>query len=265
MKFPFYQVDAFAVKPFKGNPAAVFLLESAREDSWLQAVAEEINLPETAFLLPKGHDYQLRWFTPTTEVGLCGHATIASAHILYEFGFYDLDETINFHTRSGIISSTINRGTIELDMPRLSIKASPMPDGLLNILGIEPLETYVTEAKTLIAEMPTAELIRSFVPDFKQIEKLDFEGLAITALSDDPRFDFISRYFSPRDGIPEDPVTGMTHCALAPYWEAKLGKSDFHAYQASSRGGELWLRVTPNRVFVGGKAVTVLAGEMLKQ
>lgn len=265
MKFPFYQVDAFAVKPFKGNPAAVFLLESAREDSWLQAVAEEINLPETAFLLPKGHDYQLRWFTPTTEVGLCGHATIASAHILYEFGFYDLDETINFHTRSGIISSTINRGTIELDMPRLSIKASPMPDGLLNILGTEPLATYVTEAKTLIAEMPTAELIRSFVPDFKQIEKLDFEGLAITALSDDPRFDFISRYFSPRDGIPEDPVTGMTHCALAPYWEAKLGKSDFHAYQASSRGGELWLRVTPNRVFVGGKAVTVLAGEMLKQ
>ena len=265
MKFPFYQVDAFAVKPFKGNPAAVFLLEGAREDSWLQAVAEEINLPETAFLLPKGHDYQLRWFTPTTEVGLCGHATIASAHILYEFGFYDLDETINFHTRSGIISSTINRGTIELDMPRLSIKASPMPDGLLNILGTEPLATYVTEAKTLIAEMPTAELIRSFVPDFKQIEKLDFEGLAITALSDDPRFDFISRYFSPRDGIPEDPVTGMTHCALAPYWEAKLGKSDFHAYQASSRGGELWLHVTPNRVFVGGKAVTVLAGEMLKQ
>ena len=265
MKFPFYQVDAFAVKPFKGNPAAVFLLESAREDSWLQAVAEEINLPETAFLLPKGHDYQLRWFTPTTEVGLCGHATIASAHILYEFGFYDLDETINFHTRSGIISSTINRGTIELDMPRLSIKASPMPDGLLNILGTEPLATYVTEAKTLIAEMPTAELIRSFVPDFKQIEKLDFEGLAITALSDDPRFDFISRYFSPRDGIPEDPVTGMTHCALAPYWEAKLGKTDFHAYQASSRGGELWLHVTPNRVFVGGKAVTVLAGEMLKQ
>ena len=265
MKFPFYQVDAFAVKPFKGNPAAVFLLESAREDSWLQAVAEEINLPETAFLLPKGHDYQLRWFTPTTEVGLCGHATIASAHILYEFGFFDLDETINFHTRSGIISSTINRGTIELDMPRLSIKASPMPDGLLNILGTEPLATYVTEAKTLIAEMPTAELIRSFVPDFKQIEKLDFEGLAITALSDDPRFDFISRYFSPRDGIPEDPVTGMTHCALAPYWEAKLGKSDFHAYQASSRGGELWLHVTPNRVFVGGKAVTVLAGEMLKQ
>lgn len=265
MKFPFYQVDAFAVKPFKGNPAAVFLLEGAREDSWLQAVAEEINLPETAFLLPKGHDYQLRWFTPTTEVGLCGHATIASAHILYEFGFYDFDETINFHTRSGIITSTFNRGTIELDMPRLNAKPIPIPDGLLDILGTEPLATFVSDANTLIAEMPSADHIRSFLPDFKQIEKLDFEGLAITALSDDPRFDFISRYFSPRDGIPEDPVTGMTHCALAPYWEAKLGKSDFHAYQASSRGGELWLHVTPNRVFVGGKAVTVLAGEMLKQ
>ena len=265
MKFPFYQVDAFAVKPFKGNPAAVFLLESAREDSWLQAVAEEINLPETAFLLPKGHDYQLRWFTPTTEVDLCGHATIASAHILYEFGFYDFDETINFHTRSGIITSTFNRGTIELDMPRLNVKPTHIPDGLLKILGTETLATFVSDANTLIAEMPSAELIRIFVPDFKKIELLDFEGLAITALSDDPRFDFISRYFSPRDGIPEDPVTGMAHCALGPYWEAKLGKSNLHAYQASPRGGEVWLRTTLNRVFVGGKAVTVLAGEMLRQ
>jgi len=265
MKFPFYQVDAFAVKPFKGNPAAVFLLESAREDSWLQAVAEEINLPETAFLLPKGHDYQLRWFTPTTEVDLCGHATIASAHILYEFGYYDFEETINFHTRSGIITSTFNRGTIELDMPRLNVKPCPMPDDLLIILGAEPVTTFVSDANTLIAEMPSAEYIRSFVPDFKKIEKLDFEGLTITAPSDDPRFDFISRYFSPRDGIPEDPVTGMAHCALGPYWEAKLGKSNLHAYQASARGGEVWLRVAPNRVFVGGKAVTVLAGEMLRQ
>ncbi len=241
------------------------MLESAREDSWLQAVAEEINLPETAFLLPKGHDYQLRWFTPTTEVDLCGHATIASAHILYEFGFYDFDEIINFHTRSGIITSTFNRGTIELDMPRLNVKPCPIPDGLFNILGTEPLATFVSDANTLIAEMPSAEHIRSFVPDFKQIEKLDFEGLAITAISDDPRFDFISRYFSPRDGIPEDPVTGMAHCALGPYWEAKLGKSNLRAYQASARGGEVWLRITPNRVFVGGKAVTVLAGEMLRQ
>ena len=265
MKFPFYQVDAFAVKPFKGNPAAVFLLESARDDSWLQAVAEEINLPETAFLLPKGHDYQLRWFTPTTEVDLCGHATIASAHILYEFGYYDFEETINFHTRSGIITSTFNRGTIELDMPRLNVKATPMPEGLPKILGTEPVATLVSDAKTLIAEMPTSEHIRNFSPNFDEIENLDFEGLAITALSDDPRFDFISRYFSPRAGIPEDPVTGMAHCALGPYWEAKLGKSNLHAYQASARGGEVWLRVTPNRVFVGGKAVTVLAGEMLRQ
>jgi PhzF family phenazine biosynthesis protein len=265
MKYPIYQVDAFSVKPFNGNPAAVMLLENERSSQWMQSVAQEINLSETAFLCPKGHDYELRWFTPTTEVDLCGHATIASAHILYEFGFYDPDETINFHTRSGIISSTFKRGTIELNMPRFSFEPATAPSGLIDILGSKPLAVAVSENDTLIAELSSAQLIRDFKPNFEEIGKLAHDGLAITAVSDDPQFDFISRYFSPQTGIPEDPVTGMAHCVLAPYWESKTEKRAFHAFQASPRGGELWIRLTDKRAFIGGKAITVLKGEMLKQ
>ena len=265
MKYPIYQVDSFAIKPFKGNPAAVLLLEDVRSDNWMQSVAQELNLSETAFLRPKGHDYELRWFTPTTEVDLCGHATIASAHILYEFGFYDPDETINFHTRSGILSSTFRRGTIEISMPRFSFSLAGVPTGLVDLLGVKPEAVAVSENNTLIAELANAGMVRDFKPDYDEIGKLAHEGLAITALSDDPRYDFISRYFSPQTGIPEDPVTGMAHCLLAPYWESKTGKTSFHAYQASPRGGEIWIRLTDKRAFIGGKAITVMKGEMLKQ
>ncbi|MGI6258852.1 MAG: PhzF family phenazine biosynthesis protein [Anaerolineaceae bacterium] len=265
MKYPIYQVDAFAVKPFKGNPAAVVMLEESHPGSWMQSVAQEVNLSETAFLRPKGHDYELRWFTPTTEVDLCGHATLASAHILYEFGFYDPDETISFHTRSGVISSTFSRGTIELNMPRFGFKPAKTPAGLVEILGVEPVAVSLSENDTLIAEMPNAALIRDFKPVCDEINNLAHEGLAITALSDDPKYDFISRYFSPQTGVPEDPVTGMAHCLLGPYWQDKTGKRSFHAYQASARGGEVWIRLTDTRAFIGGKAVTVFKGEMLKQ
>lgn len=265
MKYSIYQVDAFAVKPFKGNPAAVMLLEEVKSDRWMQSVAQEINLSETAFLRPKGHDYELRWFTPTTEVDLCGHATIASAHILYEFGYYDPDETINFHTRSGVITSTFNRGTIELSMPRFKFEPTSAPEGLLEILGVTPVAVAVSENDTLIAELENADLVRNFKPDTDEINKLAHEGLAITALGDDGKYDFVSRYFSPQTGIPEDPVTGMAHCLLGPYWESKTGKQTFRAYQASPRGGELWIRLSDKRAFIGGKAITVMKGEMLKQ
>jgi PhzF family phenazine biosynthesis protein len=265
MKFPFYQVDAFAVKPFKGNPAAVILMEDTREDSWLQAVAQEINLSETAFLRPKGHDYELRWFTPTTEVDLCGHATIASAHILYEFGFYDLDEMINFHTRSGVLTSTFNRGTIEINMPRLKVTPLATPPLLKEILGFEPLAAAESENGVLVAELASEEQVRQFSPNYDLISQLDHTDFALTASGEGTKFDFISRFFSPKTGIPEDPVTGMAHCLLGPYWEAKTGKNQFHAFQASARGGEVWVRLAEKRAYIGGKAVTVLKGEMLKQ
>jgi len=265
MKFPFYQVDAFAVKPFKGNPAAIIMMEDAREDSWLQAVAQEINLSETAFLSPKGHDYELRWFTPTTEVDLCGHATIASAHILYEFGFYDQEEMINFHTRSGVLSSTFNRGTIEISMPRLKVTPVSAPAILNEILGFEPLAVAESENKVLIAELSNPDQVRNFIPNYDLISQLNHLDLALTVSGEGTKFDFISRFFSPKTGIPEDPVTGMAHCLLGPYWEAKTGKNQFHAYQASARGGEVWVRLAEKRAYIGGKAVTVLKGEMLKQ
>ncbi len=265
MKFPFYQVDAFAVKPFKGNPAAVILLEDSREDGWLQAVAQEINLSETAFLRPKGHDYELRWFTPTTEVDLCGHATIASAHILYEFGFYEQDESINFHTRSGVLTSTFNRGTIEINMPRFKTTPLATPPLLKEILGFEPIATAESTNGALIAELANMEQVRDFKPNFDAIEQLEQHDFAITASVEGTKYDFISRFFAPKDGIPEDPVTGMAHCILGPYWQEKTGKSQFFAYQASARGGEIWVRLTEDRAFIGGKAVTVLKGEMLRQ
>lgn len=265
MKFPFYQVDAFAVKPFRGNPAAVILMEDTREDSWLQAVAQEINLSETAFLRPKGHDYELRWFTPTTEVDLCGHATIASAHVLYEYGFYDPDEMINFHTRSGVLTSTFNRGTIEINMPRFKVTPLATPPLLKEILGFDPLAVAESENGVLIAELANVDQITSFTPDFKSIAQLEHHDLALIASGEGTKYDFISRFLSPKTGIPEDPVTGMAHCVLGPYWEGKTGKNQFHAYQASARGGEVWVRLAEKRTFIGGKAVTVLKGEMLKQ
>lgn len=265
MKIPIYQVDSFAVQPFKGNPAAVVFLEKPREVNWMQSVAAEMNLSETAFLLAKEDGYNLRWFTPTTEVDLCGHATLASAHILYEFGFYEPDEAIKFHTRSGLITATFTRGTIELDMPlRQPIETTASPD-LIAILGEKPLAVANFKQEVILAELPSIAAIRSFVPDFKKIVELNLPDLLITAAGDGNPFDFVSRFFSPRTGIPEDPVTGMAHCILTPYWAKKLNKNKLHAYQASARGGELWARLDSDRVFIGGKAVTVLQGELLHQ
>lgn len=265
MKYPIYQVDAFAIKPFKGNPAAVVLLEENRNDQWMQDVAQEFNLSETAFLRPKGQDYELRWFTPTTEVDLCGHATIASAHILYEVGFYDPDETILFHTRSGIISSTFNRGTIEISMPRFKFNPIEAPAILAQILTHEPVALVESENGVLIAELADTDEVRDFQPRFGLISQLEQHDFAITVSGGGTKYDFVSRFFSPKTGIPEDPVTGMAHCVLGPYWQAKTGKTQFYAYQASKRGGDIWLRLTDDRAFIGGKAVTVLKGEMLKQ
>ncbi len=265
MKIPIFQVDAFAVQPFKGNPAGVCLLETPRNSEWMQAVATEMNLSETAFLLPKGEGFQLRWFTPKTEVDLCGHATLASAHILYEFGYYEQDEKIRFSTLSGTITASMTHGTIELDMPRRDpVKAEPSPL-LLDILGEVPVEVATHEDKLLLAELPDRESIDKFEPDWKKIALLDIPDMIITAHCENEKYDFISRFFSYASGVFEDPVTGMAHCMLAPYWQKKLNKSSFHAYQASRRGGEVWVRLTNDRAFIGGKAVTVMQGDLVHQ
>lgn len=264
MKYPIYQVDAFAVQPFKGNPAAVCILEKPKEADWMQSVAAEMNLSETAFLYAKKDDYELRWFTPTTEVDLCGHCTLASAHILYESGFYDPDETINFHTKSGLITSTFSRGTIELDMPRLDFELTEPSAELLDVLGASPVSVANSGSKLILVELENSDAVKSFVPDIKKISALEVD-LLITSLDESGKYDFISRFFAPTDGIFEDPVTGMAHCVLGPYWAPKLKKTSFHAYQASARGGEVWVSVEPNRVLLGGKAVTVMQGELVHQ
>lgn len=265
MKIPFFQVDSFAIKPFRGNPAGVVLLESARDDNWMQSVAQEVNLSETAFLCPKGHDYELRWFTPTIEVDLCGHATLASAHILYEFGYYDPDETINFFTRSGTLTSVFKRGTIELDMPRLTTKTIEAPQLLGQLINCEPVAVSETENGVLLVELPSPEMVQNFVPDYDLIAQLDYHDFAITSSGTGTKFDFVSRFFSPKSGIPEDPVTGMAHCFLGDYWSEKLGKEQFIAYQSSARGGQVWVRLEGNRAHIGGKAITVIKGDFLRQ
>ena len=264
MSYIIYQVDAFSVKPYKGNPAAVCILPELKSAEWMQAIAQEMNLSETAFLYPKANDYLLRWFTPTTEVNLCGHATIASAHILFENGLYDSDATITFHTASGMISATTNRGTIELNMPRLDSKDIEVPQDAVEATGLEAVSAGISEGKQLILVLKSEKEVREFEPDMRKIARLPYVDLIITAQADDEKYDFISRYFSPNQGIPEDPVTGMAHCLLGPFWQRRLGKDRFCAYQASQRGGKVWVKVADDRCFIGGKAVTVLKAELLR-
>lgn len=264
MKYPVYQVDAFTVKPFAGNPAAVILLDRPKDEAWMQSVASEMNLSETAFLFAKGGDYALRWFTPVTEVDLCGHATLASAHILYEFGFYEPDEVINFNTKSGVITASFNQGTIELSMPRRDPVALANSPQIEAALGLTPLDVAQWSDELLLVELADANAVQNFEPNFKSIAALPWEDVLITAKAEG-KFDFISRFFAPRLGINEDPVTGMSFCVLGPYWQAKLGKDCFRAFQASPRGGEAWVKVADKHVFIGGKAVTVLQGDLLHQ
>lgn len=265
MNIQIFQVDSFTVKPFSGNPAGVCILEQPKNENWMQSVAAEMNISETAFLLPKGSGYNLRWFTPTTEVDLCGHATLASAHILYEFGFYEQDELIEFYTRSGKLISSFDKGFIELDMPRLNPVEIETPKNLVSALGSEPVKTAVYEQKTIIAELEDDDQVINFIPDFKKIADLPYTDITITAKSKNPKYDFVTRFFSPRSGINEDPVTGSVHCLLGPYWSMKLGKEKFLAYQASPRRGEIRVRLSNDRAFIGGKAITVFRGDLVHQ
>jgi PhzF family phenazine biosynthesis protein len=256
------QVDAFTSHPFSGNPAAVCVLPGERDPAWMQNVAQEMNLAETAFLHPRPDGWGLRWFTPAVEVDLCGHATLASAHVLWEIGRLRADETARFHTRSGLLTAVKRGDWIELDFPATPDEPVEAPDGLAESLGVTPL--YVGRSRfDYIVEVDGEEAVRDLRPDFGLMKKVGGRGVIVTSRSATPDWDFVSRFFAPAAGIDEDPVTGSAHCCLAPYWSRRLNKSSFRARQISARGGELKVDLKGDRVLLGGQAVTVLRAELL--
>lgn len=255
-------VDAFTNRPFAGNPAAVCLLEQPRDADWMQAVAAEMNLSETAFVRRLDNDFELRWFTPAIEVELCGHATLASAHALWTEGHVKTGQPIRFHTKSGVLTCTQAGDFIELDFPATPAKEAEPPAGLLDALGVQP--SFVGKSKfDRFILVESESIVRSLKPDFAILRQISMRGVIVTSLSDDPQFDFVSRYFAPGAGIDEDPVTGSAHCCLGPYWSERLGKIEMTAFQASSRSGIVRVRVNGDRVLLGGQAVTVMRGELL--
>lgn len=257
---PLLQIDAFTAARFSGNPAAVCRLHAPASDEWLLRVAQEMNLSETAFLLPEQDGYRLRWFTPAVEVDLCGHATLASAHALLEWGEWDGAEPVRFYSRSGPLAARRDGDWIELDFPSRPGVPCAVPAGLEEALGLHATEA-VRFRDDLLVEIESEAALRDLRPDFQALALLPVRAVTVTARSEE--FDFVSRFFAPRMGIQEDPVTGSSHTRLAPYWSAKLGKTRMLAFQASARGGVLRIELNGDRVRMAGQAVTVLRGELL--
>jgi PhzF family phenazine biosynthesis protein len=256
-----FKVDAFAERPFTGNPAGVCILDAARDERWMQGVAREMNLAETAFLRGRTDGFALRWFTPAVEVDLCGHATLASAHILWETGTLAAGETARFHTKSGLLTAAKTGDAIELDFPATPEKPAGAPDGLVEALGVKPVHVGRNQFDYII-EVDSEAAVRAANPDFGRLKKVDARGVIVTAAASTRGFDFVSRFFAPAVGVDEDPVTGSAHCCLGPYWAAKLGKTELTAYQASERGGIVRVRLEGERVRLGGRAITILRGEL---
>jgi PhzF family phenazine biosynthesis protein len=257
-----FQVDAFTDKPFAGNPAAVCVLTEAADEAWMQHLANEMNLSETAFLVPQGDGYNLRWFTPAVEVELCGHATLASAHILWEQDFLAPENPARFYTRSGLLGAVRKDAWIELDFPAEPEKQTEIPQDLFKALGT-PAQYVGKNRFDFILEFESAEMVRKMSPDFTLLSKLSARGFIVTSRSDAGVYDFVSRFFAPAAGVNEDPVTGSAHCCLGPYWARKLGKNELTGYQASARGGVVKVRVGDDRVYIAGQAVTVMRGTLL--
>lgn len=259
MPIPIYQVDAFTGRPFRGNPAGVCLLDAPAPDEWMQSVAREMNLAETAFIVPEGDGYHLRWFTPAVEVELCGHATLATAHVLWESGRLAAAAPARFHTLSGLLVATLQGERIQLDFPATPVAPAADPGGLGDALGVAPVFTGKTIFDYFVV-VDGEDVVRAARPDVARVSRMPGRGVILTARAATADYDFVSRFFAPQSGIPEDPVTGSAHCALGPYWAGQLGKTSFHAYQASARGGELWVEFAGERVLIRGQAVTVLEG-----
>ncbi|QHW34259.1 PhzF family phenazine biosynthesis protein [Paenibacillus rhizovicinus] len=265
MTITIHMIDAFTKEPFRGNPAAVCLLEEERGAEWMQRVAAEMNLPETAFLRrrPDG-SYDLRWFTTTDEVDLCGHATLASGHYLWTNGLLKRDAQARFHTRSGLLTADLTEEGIMLDFPAEIAEPVVAPEELIQGLGLIP--RYVGRNRMdYLVEVDSEETVRTLRPDFGLLARVEARGVIVTSRGTagaENAYDFVSRAFYPATGTDEDPVTGSAHCALAPYWQRRLRKNDFLAYQASARGGELRVSVQGERIFMTGHAVTVLTGQL---
>jgi len=256
-------VDAFTDVPFAGNPAAVCVIEEPRPDDWMRKVAREMNLSETAFLAPRDGGFDLRWLTPTVEVDLCGHATIASAHVLWEDGHLPEGKQARFHTRSGLLTADRRGDWIELDFPvKIAAAAEPPPE-LLPALGVTSSRAVARNAFDYLVEVESDEELRALQPDHTMLRKIPVRGVIVTARSSTPKFDFVSRFFAPGSGIDEDPVTGSAHTALGPYWGARLGKVEMTGYQASARGGVVRVRLNGDRIILGGQAVTIMQATLL--
>lgn len=259
MRVPIFQLDAFSPRRFAGNPAAVVVLDRFLDDALLQAVAAENNLAETAFVVPSEGRYRLRWFTPTVEVPLCGHATLAAGAVVIKRLESGCDR-VTFDTVSGPLTVERDAAAYRMDLPARPVRAVPVPPALPAALGIQPVET-VTDGFNYLALLPRADDVRSLEPDFAAIARLDRTGVVVTAAGDG-RYDFVSRYFAPAKGIPEDPVTGGAHCALVPFWADRTGRDSFFAYQASRRGGELACRLIGDRVQLNGSCTFYLEGHI---
>ena len=261
------QVDAFTNKPFAGNPAAVCVLRETPDEKWMRDVAREMNLSETAFLVPQddgsGKAYNLRWLTPAIEVALCGHATVAAAHVLWQDGHLPEGQQARFHTRSGLLTADRRGEWIELDFPAKFAVPAEAPPELLPALGVDIARYVGKNAFDYLVEVESESKLRSLAPDHGTLRKLPVRGIIVTARSNRPDFDFVSRFFAPGSGVDEDPVTGSAHTALGPYWAALLGKTEFLAFQASERGGVVKVRLEGDRVKLGGQAVTVMTGDLV--
>jgi PhzF family phenazine biosynthesis protein len=264
---PVVHVDAFTRAPFGGNPAAVCVLESARPEAWMRAVAREMNLSETAFLERRSDGWTLRWFTPEVEVDLCGHATLASAHVLWEDGAVEPTEQLRFHTRSGWLEARREPDGIVLDFPAERAEETACPAPLLAALGVMTPVATGRNRMDVIVEVGSAAEVRALAPDFGALAAVTTRarGVIVTARADDGEHDIVSRFFAPAVGVNEDPVTGSAHCCLGPWWAERLGKTELRAYQASARGGLVGVRVRGARVDLIGQAVTVLRGELVGQ
>jgi PhzF family phenazine biosynthesis protein len=253
-------VDAFADRPFTGNPAAVCLLDTPKSDEWMQQLAFELGYSETAYVLRVDDKLSLRWFTPKLEVALCGHATLASAHVLWNVG--RAQGSIAFQTHAGVLSCERVGKVIYLDMPRATLQDEPPPVGLLSALGVRPVLLKRASTSDILVELTDEDAVQRVTPDFVTLAQVKARGIIVTARSKNPELDFVSRFFAPAIGIDEDPVTGSAHCALAPHWGDKLGKTSMRAKQLSRRGGLLELELSPERVRLGGRAVTVFTGAL---
>jgi PhzF family phenazine biosynthesis protein len=262
MGTPIIQVDAFTDTPFRGNPAAVCLMDQIHSGDWMQSVASEMNQSETAFLVRNGSAFDLRWFTPSTEVDLCGHATLASAHVLWEEGRLPLDQPARFNTRSGPLTATKEGSWIQMDFPATPASATASVAALELALGARAQYTGQSRFDYLL-ELSSEEEVRSLQPDFTALRRLPARGTIVTSRASGAGYDFVSRFFAPAAGVNEDPVTGSAHCCLAPFWSERLGLDNLTGYQASARGGYVRMKCAGSRVLLSGQAVTVLRAELL--